>query len=113
MIKDKKKLLPLDREQTYYYLPLEEAQHQIFKNELEKGITVKTITPTDIAKIPSEEVVIIGLHKDNSTPYKSHKISKESKKTISHLAKKNRVVLNVFGSPYSLRNIDIKKFPPF
>lgn len=109
LIKDKKKLLPLKQGQIYYYLPLEEAPYQIFKEELEKEVSVKTITPKDLAEIPSGAVVIIGLHKDNSTAYKTYKVSEESKKIISSLAKKNKVILNVFGSPYALQDIEVKK----
>ena len=55
----------------------------------------------------TNSVVIVGLHKDNSTAYKPYKISSESKKLISKISKRNYLILNVFGSPYALQDIDI------
>lgn len=108
LIKDEKKLLPLSKEEEYYYLPLEEAEYSVFREELERNIRLKTISRDRIAQIPENAVVIIGLHKDNSTAYKSYKISTQSKKIISELVKKNKIILSVFGSPYALRDIELK-----
>ena len=71
-------------------------------------MVVKKISPKDIAQIPEGAEVIIGLHKDNSTAYKPYKISSQSKKIIADLSRKNKVILNVFGSPYALKDIEIK-----
>lgn len=51
--------------------------------------------------------MIIGFHKDNSTAYKPYKISDESKKILGELSKNHHVILNVFGSAYALKDIDI------
>lgn len=108
LIKDEQGLLPLNKKENYYYLPLEEASYQVFKSELEKVVSIKTISSKEIADIPENSVVIVGLHKDNSTAYKPYRISVQSKNIITQLAKKHRVILNIFGSPYALRDIDIK-----
>ncbi|MDO4762812.1 MAG: glycoside hydrolase family 3 protein [Flavobacteriaceae bacterium] len=108
LIKDEKKLLPLKSEKPYYYLPLEEAEHKVFASTLAQEIDLKKISAKEIGNIPNNSVVIIGLHKDNSTAYKPYKISAQSKKIISDLAEKHQIILNVFGSPYALRDIDIK-----
>ena len=49
----------------------------------------------------------MGLHKDNSTAYKPYKISDKSKAMLLNLAENHQVILNVFGSPYALKDIDI------
>ena len=108
LIKDEQKLLSLQNGKTYYYLPLEEAPYQVFERILEKEIIIKKILPSDIALIPEGAEVIIGLHKDNSTAYKPYRISSQSKKIITDLSRKNKVILNVFGSPYALKDVDIK-----
>lgn len=108
LIKDEQKLLPLNQQEVYYYLPLEEANYQEFKNVLQKEINLKKISTKEIYSIPKNSVIIIGLHKDNSTAYKPYKISAQSKKVILELAKNHRVILNVFGNPYALRDMDIK-----
>ena len=53
--------------------------------------------------------MIVGFHKDNSTAYKPYKISQESKDILAELSKKQNVILDVFGSPYALKDVDISK----
>ena len=106
LLKDEKQLFPL-REKEVYYLPLEEASHEAFLQELSKEIKVKKISFKEIQSIPENAVVIIGLHKDNSTAYKPYKISWESKRLINQVKSRNKVILNVFGSPYALQDVDI------
>ncbi|MDN4014659.1 glycoside hydrolase family 3 N-terminal domain-containing protein [Chryseobacterium gambrini] len=106
LLKDEKKLLPLNGKQIYY-VPLEEAPYQTFVNRLGSNITIKKAD--EIATIPANSTVIVGFHKDNSTAYKSYKISDVSKKVLSDLTKNQNVILNVFGSAYALKDIDISK----
>ena len=106
LLKDEKQLFPL-REKEVYYLPLEEASHEAFLQELSKEIKVKKISFKEILSIPENAVVIIGLHKDNSTAYKPYRVSWESKRLISQVKSRNKVILNVFGSPYALQDVDI------
>ena len=106
LLKDEKQLFPF-REKEVYYLPLEEASHEAFLQELSKEIKVKKISFKEIQSIPENAVVIIGLHKDNSTAYKPYKISWESKRLINQVKSRNKVILNVFGSPYALQDVDI------
>lgn len=106
LLKDEKQLFPL-REKEVYYLPLEEASHEVFLQELSKEIKVKKISSKEIQSIPENAVVIIGLHKDNSTAYKPYKVSWESKRLINQVESRNKVILNVFGSPYALQDVDI------
>jgi len=106
LLKDEKQLFPL-REKEVYYLPLEEASHEAFLQELSKEIKIKKISFKEIQSIPENAVVIIGLHKDNSTAYKPYKISWESKRLINQVKSRNKVILNVFGSPYTLQDVDI------
>ncbi len=106
LLKDEKQLFPL-REKEVYYLPLEEASHEAFLQELSKEIKVKKISFKEIQSIPENAVVIIGLHKDNSTAYKPYKISWESKRLINQVKSRNKVIINVFGSPYALQDVDI------
>lgn len=107
LLKDEKNLLPLSCSETYYYLPLEEAPFQTFVENLNLGTTVKLILKSEIAQIPENSTVIVGFHKDNSTAYKSYKISQESKDILAELSKKQNVILDVFGSPYALKDVDI------
>lgn len=109
LLKDEKQLLPLKTGETYYYVPLEEAPYQAFFNELKKSVPVILKKPSEIHEIPARAKVIIGFHKDNSTAYKPYKISAESRQILAKLSKKHDVILDVFGSPYALKDIDISK----
>ncbi|WP_226063346.1 glycoside hydrolase family 3 protein [Kaistella polysaccharea] len=109
LIKDEKKLLPLNCNETYYYVPLEEAPYQTFLDNLNLNTTVMVKKSSEISSIPPNSKVIVGFHKDNSTAYKPYKISAESKKTLSDLSKNNSIILTVFGSAYALQDIDISK----
>jgi beta-glucosidase-like glycosyl hydrolase len=108
LLKDEQKLLPLTlKGNQIYYIPLEEAPYQTFVNQLGSNIYIKKAD--EINTIPSNSTVIVGLHKDNSTAYKPYKISAESKKILADLSKNQKVILNVFGSAYALKDIDISK----
>lgn len=109
LLKDKKKLLPLNSHTTYYYVPLEEAPYQTFENRLKLDSKVIVKKASEINTIPANSTVIVGFHKDNSTAYKPYKISAESKKILSDLTKNKNVILNVFGSAYALKDIDLSK----
>lgn len=109
LLKDEKKLLPLNCKGTYYYVPLEEAPYQTFADQLNLGTTVIVKKASEINTIPANSNVIVGFHKDNSTAYKPYKISAESKKIMADLAKNQNVILNVFGSAYALKDIDLTK----
>jgi len=109
LLKDEKKLLPLNSNTTYYYVPLEEAPYQTFENRLKLDSKVIVKKASEINTIPTNSTVIVGFHKDNSTAYKPYKISAESKKILSDLTKNQNVILNVFGSAYALRDIDLSK----
>lgn len=109
LLKDEKKLLPLNSHTTYYYVPLEEAPYQTFENRLKSDSKVIVKKVSEINTIPANSTVILGFHKDNSTAYKPYKISAESKKILSDLTKNKNVILNVFGSAYALKDIDLSK----
>lgn len=109
LIKDDKKLLPLNCKEPYYFVPLEEAPYQTFLDQLNLKTTVILKKPSEISTIPANSKVIVGFHKDNSTAYKSFKISAESKTMLAELNKNQNVILTVFGSPYALKDVDISK----
>ena len=109
LIKDEKKLLPLHCKETYYFVPLEEAPFQTFLDQLNLKATVILKKAAEIGTIPANSKVIVGFHKDNSTAYKPYKISDGSKKILADLSKNQQVILNVFGSAYALKDIDISK----
>jgi len=109
LLRDEKKLLPLNCKETYYYVPLEEAPYQTFADQLNLGTSVTVKKANEISSIPANSKVIVGFHKDNSTAYKPYKISDASKKVLADLSKNQNIILNVFGSAYALKDVDISK----
>ncbi len=109
LLKDEDQLLPLNCQSTYYYVPLEEAPFQQVVDRLNLKTTVIVKKPEEISAIPPNSVVMVGFHKDNSTAYKPYKISEQSKQILAQLTKNQKVILNVFGSAYALKDVDISK----
>ncbi len=107
LLKNEGNLLPLNCNEKYYFVPLEEAPHETFLTQLNLNTSVILKKSSEINSIPANSKVIVGFHKDNSTAYKPYKISDSSKKILQELSKKHEVILNVFGSPYALRDVDI------
>jgi beta-N-acetylhexosaminidase len=107
-LKNDKQILPIGCKETVYYLPLEEAPYEMFYQKLLLGANVILKKADEISAIPAHSKIIIGLHKDNSTAYKPYKISEPTKNIIKNLSQNHQVILNVFGSPYALKDIDIK-----
>lgn len=108
LLKNERNVLPLISDETTYYVALEEGPSKPFFHQLGLSQKVVNVKPNDLKTIPAKAKVIVGLHKDNSTAYKPYKISDSSKKLIEKLSKTNSVILTLFGSPYALRDLDIK-----
>lgn len=111
LLKNDQKLLPLQKNETVYYVPLEEAPYKTFASELGNNINLIVKKANEIGSIPSGAKVIVGFHKDNSTAYKPYKISAASKAVLNKLSGYTKVILDVFGSPYALMDVDIQNIP--
>lgn len=109
LLKDERTLLPLNCKETYYYVPLEEANYESFLDKLKLNHTIILKKSDEIQSIPKNSKVIVGFHKDNSTAYKPYKISAESQAILRQLNNNQQVILVVFGSPYALKDVDISK----
>jgi len=101
-------------EQKIAYVKLgdQKANAIPFINMLQKYTMVTVIKTKERKKLLKElknyDLVIIGFHKSNASPWKSYKFTKEELKFIDKIAKKNKTILSVFASPYSL--LQIAKF---
>lgn len=109
LLKDTQHLLPIKENETIYYIPMEEAPYSTFLESLKENTSVILKKPHEIASIPKNAKVIVGFHKDNSTAYKSYKISYKSRKWLNELNHNHSVILTVFGSPYGLKNVNTDK----
>ncbi len=111
LLKNDNKIIPLQCKVTYYHLPLEEASSETLEQALMLQGNFIKISEKDIVNLPKNSKIYISIHKDNSTAYKPYKISAKSISIIQQLAKNHQVILDVFASPYALKDLptdDIK-----
>jgi beta-N-acetylhexosaminidase len=98
--------------QKIAYVKLGDSENDYFVNTLKKYAKVDVISDDNlyeiIKKLKPYNYVIIGFHKSNLHPWKSYKFSNKELVWLQAIARKNKVVLDVFASPYSL--LQIKNF---
>lgn len=112
VIKNEENIIPLQNLSNIKvaYVPLEEAEHDRFYQNLNFHVPVDLVeikSATEVSKLKNYDYVIIGLHKSNETAYKSYKISAVSKTIIQSISKQNPTILALFGSPYGLMDLDL------
>ena len=74
--------------------------YQVSKNiEPNKFLTL-------INKLGKQDLVIIGLHDMNSNASKNYGISKKTRTFLKSLSEQTKVIVTVFGNPYSLKYFD-------
>ena len=61
---------------------------------------------TLINKLGKQDLVIIGLHDMNSNASKNYGISKKTRTFLKSLSEQTKVIVTVFGNPYSLKYFD-------
>jgi len=96
------------------YVKFGDSPHEPFVTELNKYAKVTQINGKDIStlkkKLKEFNLVIIGLHKSNASPWKSNKFTKKERFWLEEIAKErsSNLILSVFTNPYSL--LDISSF---
>jgi beta-glucosidase-like glycosyl hydrolase/CubicO group peptidase (beta-lactamase class C family) len=106
-----------DLEQKIAYIKLGDTNtdETPFINMLKKYTDISVIkadkSKTILKKIKNYDLVIVGFHKSNVHPWKSYQFSKKELKLLKKIASKNKTILSVFASPYSL--LQIKDFKHF
>ncbi|MBT8298456.1 MAG: serine hydrolase, partial [Maribacter sp.] len=94
------------------YVKFGDDNSQPFITELNKYAKVTQVNGKDIATIKNKlkdfNLVIIGHHKSNESPWKPYKFSKKELSWLEELAKErsSNLILSVFAKPYALLDID-------
>lgn len=113
VVKNKHDLLPIKHieTKTMAYVKLGDDSGDAFYNELKKYGKVDEIKGENIKdvlnKLRAYNTVIIGFHRSNESPWKSYKMSPNQLDWINAIAKKHRVILDLFVKPYAL--LDLQK----
>ena len=112
LIKNKKKLLPISDLKKLHkiaYVALGEAGHDPFFKELQKYSEIFKVEKDNLNEIIDTledfDLVIVGFHKSNAHPWKPYQFSNKESVWLHEISRKNKTILSVFASPYSLLNI--------
>ena len=115
VIKNKKNILPvkdLKKNQKIAYVSLGDDSGEDFLNLLRKYTEVTKVTGDKLDEVNNAlkdfDLVIIGYHKSNKHAWKPFKFSNLELVWLHEIARKNKTILSVFASPYSL--LDVKSF---
>ncbi|MFD1315585.1 glycoside hydrolase family 3 N-terminal domain-containing protein [Namhaeicola litoreus] len=107
-VKNDNELLPITHLESnkIAYVKLGEYQNDTFVSRLKDYATVDVISGKTIDvvldKLESYQTVIIGFHSNGASAYSSYKISDTELHWIQEIARKHKVILDIFASPYSL-----------
>lgn len=115
VVKNKLDLLPIVKleNKKIAYLNLGDASGDKFLQELKNYTTVTEVKEDNLQillqKLKQYNIVIIGHHKSNGSPWKSYQFSTkdaEIVKAVSALRTSNSILVN-FAKPYTLLNTDL------
>ncbi|MBU2904270.1 MULTISPECIES: glycoside hydrolase family 3 N-terminal domain-containing protein [Arenibacter] len=96
------------------YVKFGDAESDPFLKELNKYATVTQINGKDITtlkqKLSEYNLVIIGLHKSNESPWKAYKFTKNELSWLGEIARErtSNLILAIFAKPYAL--LDVPSF---
>ena len=108
VVKNKENIIPItDLKKKIGYMSFGNDSAVSFFSHLNKYSKVDEIVNINLKNsdsiISKYNTIIIGVHANSKTPWNSYKINKKEIDLINHIAKKVDVILNVFGSPYTLK----------
>ncbi len=93
------------------YVKFGDAESDPFLKELNKYATVTQINAKDVAtlkqKLSNYNLVIVGLHKSNESPWKAYKFTKNELSWLGEIARErtSNLILAVFAKPYALLDV--------
>ena len=112
LIKNKKQLLPISDLRKFHkiaYVALGDDPHDTFFEELQKYSDIIKVEKDNLNEIIDTledfDLVIVGFHKSNAHPWKPYQFSNKEAVWLHEISRKNKTILSVFTSPYSLLNI--------
>ncbi|MFZ2283859.1 MAG: glycoside hydrolase family 3 N-terminal domain-containing protein, partial [Lutibacter sp.] len=92
------------------YVKLGDANHGDFLNMLKNYTEITEISNDTLKNLITDlkpyNLVIVGFHKSNDSPWKDYKFKDEELLKLQEIAKNNNVILDVFASPYSLLQLE-------
>lgn len=113
LLQNKKNIFPITdlKKNKIAYVKIGDASNDKFLAMLRNYAEVTEVVSDEISMNDQLEVydrVIVGYHKSNDNPWKSFKFSSDELNLLKTISSKNRTILTVFASPYSL--LDVPSF---
>ncbi|MDP3314227.1 glycoside hydrolase family 3 N-terminal domain-containing protein [Lutibacter sp.] len=114
LLKNKLNIFPIQylEKKKIAFVKLGDDDHSGFLKMLKNYTEVDEISNENLDQLKNElepyNLIIIGYHKSNATPWKDYKFLNNELVLLQEIARKKQVILNVFASPYSL--LQIKSF---
>ncbi|PNW28120.1 glycoside hydrolase family 3 N-terminal domain-containing protein [Formosa algae] len=111
LVKNKDATLPIQDLATskIAYVKLGDSDNANFVTTLKKYTEVDEVSDASLTgllkKLKAYNTVIVGFHKSNDSPWKSYKMSAKELTWLKEISKKNKVILDVFASPYALLKV--------
>ena len=111
VVKNNNEILPIKElaNNKIAYVKLGDSDNLNFTNTLKKYTEIDIVEDDNLTdllqKLKLYDTVIIGYHKSNETPWKNFKMSPEELIWLQEIAKNNKVILDVFASPYTLLDV--------
>jgi beta-glucosidase-like glycosyl hydrolase/CubicO group peptidase (beta-lactamase class C family) len=116
VVKNKLDIVPIKNleNKKIAYVALGDASGETFYKTLKKYAEVSPVEAKDIGSLKKAlfdyNLIIIGYHKSNESPWKSYKFSEKELLWLNEIASQrtSNVILSVFAKPYAL--LDVKNF---
>ena len=112
IIKNKKNILPVEdlkKHKKIAYVALGDDTGDQFLDALAKYSKIHKADSNNLNEVLDTlkdfDLVVVGFHKSNAHPWKSYEFSNQELVWLHEISRKNKTILTVFASPYSLLNI--------
>mgnify|MGYP000456673501 FL=1 len=112
IIKNKKNILPIEdlkKHKKIAYVALGDDTGDQFLDALAKYSKIHKVDSNNLNEVIDTledfDLVVVGFHKSNAHPWKPYEFSNQELVWLHEIARKNKTILAVFTSPYSLLNI--------
>lgn len=111
VIKNDRSLLPVRNleKSKIAYVHFGNASGTTFYKHINRYTQVDAVSGENLQelleKLENYNLVIIGYHQSSQSPWSSFKLNQEQQNWMYEIARKNKVVLNIFTSPYSLLDL--------
>lgn len=112
VIKNDRSVIPVkDLEKNKIaYVHFGEASGDVFFEQLNRYAQVDSVSADNLGslleKLQTYNLVIIGYHQSNDSPWSGYKLSDKQQVWLYEIARKNKVIFNVFTRPYALLDLE-------